>query len=1116
MAGDYSRSSFSALKDFVGVLLQQGHPVTDADWDEFVAVVERRIRAGTVDTIGRAVVPRETPLGFEIRTGPGPSLLIGRGRMYVDGLLAENHGRIDAANPPVFDRARLDGGRAVGVLDEPISPAAGDFLAYDAQPYLPGAPPLPDGAGPHLVYLEVWRREVTPLKDPDLLDPALGGLDTATRWQAVWQVRVLPSLDDAASCATPDGEIEGWQALTAPSAARLTTATIEYEDPDEPCLIPPGGGYRGLENQLYRVEIHSGTTLADARFKWSRENASVGAAIDAFPAADRIRVRRIGRDDVLRFRTGDWVEVTDDRREFAGQAGDLRRAIVDEDSNELRFDDPLSLDLVPTGVGEDTAAARHSRVLRWDQAGQVRLADGSAWEDLDDDPSLGTIPVPPGGQAVVLEAGITVRFAEATAGGPVRPGDHWVFAARTATAAIEVLTDAPPAGEHHHFARLAMVRFPATVEDCRVFWPPEAGTGGDCACTVCVAPEEHNTGQRTIQSAIAELPPGGGTVCLRSGSYVLAASPVVLSGISGVRLRGHGVGTVLTYAGAGGAIRVERGRDVVIDGLAVLAAAPAAGAAMTAAIHLQNCQDVEVTGVTALVAGVGDGQGIGVALRGVALDVTVADCLLIAPSAVAADTAAAEGAAPGYLALAALRVADNLLLGTRHGIRLDGPVLHLGATEVTGNLIFAGEAGISATGAGVPVPAAPGPTGAAPPPIWSAAPLAVHANWIAVTAPEGSGVVSGVPNLRLDANTILGRNAAVEGEAGALIRLVEGLLPVPRPDCRVIGNRLGGCRGPAILVDAPLHALTVQENAIRDCGGPGLASAGRAILETLVFVGNLVERVAGVSVAGTAGGVVASAVLDGRICGNRIEGVGAPGAAATLWAGIAIRGAGTLDISGNSLLGIGAAAIGPQLRVGIWVDPPFTMANIAHNRVVGEVGVAPPGAGFGPFMAIGVFEGSTPGAVTNVAPVPSQLPVLLPLGNAAFVAGLGLAIALPPLTEAQLGIGGNLVHSANPGFAPLVLVAMGEGTGACVFQGNQVRLAAAGAMPALVIASAPRIVAANNVVRRESDADAMQLAAGNFGERPMATVVGNLTFGNIRLDGGALPAAFAPLNVLAP
>ena len=79
MSGDYSRDTFDALRDFAGVFLQQGRAALDADWNEMVAIFERRIRAGTVDTIGRAVVPRETISGFEIQPGPGPTLTIGRG-----------------------------------------------------------------------------------------------------------------------------------------------------------------------------------------------------------------------------------------------------------------------------------------------------------------------------------------------------------------------------------------------------------------------------------------------------------------------------------------------------------------------------------------------------------------------------------------------------------------------------------------------------------------------------------------------------------------------------------------------------------------------------------------------------------------------------------------------------------------------------------------------------------------------------------------------------------------------------------------------------------------------------------------------------------------------------
>jgi len=46
-------------------------------------------------------------------------------------------------------------------------------------------------------------------------------------------------------------------------------------------------------------------------------------------------------------------------------------------------------------------------------------------------------------------------------------------------------------------------------------------------------------------------------------------------------------------------------------------------------------------------------------------------------------------------------------------------------------------------------------------------------------------------------------------------------------------------------------------------------------------------------------------------------------------------------------------------------------------------------------------------------------------------------------------------------------------------------------MPALVIATAERIVASNNVVRRANDTDAMHLEANLFGKDPMATVIGN-------------------------
>jgi len=98
MGADYTRVTFDPRRDHAGVLMQQGRVQVDADWNELVALIDRRLRAETVDIVGPAVVPRETPDGFLVQVGGG-GLTIGPGRMYVDGLLAENHG----AEPDVYD-----------------------------------------------------------------------------------------------------------------------------------------------------------------------------------------------------------------------------------------------------------------------------------------------------------------------------------------------------------------------------------------------------------------------------------------------------------------------------------------------------------------------------------------------------------------------------------------------------------------------------------------------------------------------------------------------------------------------------------------------------------------------------------------------------------------------------------------------------------------------------------------------------------------------------------------------------------------------------------------------------------------------------------------------------
>lgn len=162
MSFDSSRFTFDPWNDYLGVVMQQGRVQLDADWNEWLAQFARRIQAGSMDTMGRAVVPATTPNGFKINAfvdgGGSQHMTIGAGRMYVDGLMVENHGPASSA---LWDSALAEKSGAPAAPP----PVAEIDLDYTAQPYLPNAT-LPKGPGPFLVYLDVWKRAITYLEHP--------------------------------------------------------------------------------------------------------------------------------------------------------------------------------------------------------------------------------------------------------------------------------------------------------------------------------------------------------------------------------------------------------------------------------------------------------------------------------------------------------------------------------------------------------------------------------------------------------------------------------------------------------------------------------------------------------------------------------------------------------------------------------------------------------------------------------------------------------------------------------------------------------------------------------------------------------------------------------------
>lgn len=498
MSGDYSRFSFDPAKRFAAVRMQQGRVQLDSDWNESGDIARERTRLLALDSGGPAWVAwTTTPDAFLIGAiaGPPADLSIGVGRIYVDGRLAE-----------VF---------------------AGEGVTYLNQPFLPAPAPF-DPAAASIVYLDLWEREVSWAEDTDLLDVALGGVDTTTRVQQVWQVKLAPPPQGGAQCGI------NLNAMFPPSAGRLTTSAVAPPAPEDPCILPPLAGYRGIENRLYRVEVQVGGPLGAARFKWSRDNGSIVSRVSQIAVGggqSRVTVNRIGRDEMLRFRINDWVTLTDDHRELNGEAGQMARVVdIDEAARVVVLDRVLPGAGRAFGANAGEIAARNTRLQRWDQRAPLNALDGDGLMTT-------------GAGPIDLEDGVQVGFSTAVAGGVFRVGDHWVFAARTADASVEPLDQEPPRGIAHRYLQLAAIPAGGAPGDCRPPAPRDAG-----CCTIVVQPGQ------SIQAAVDALPQSGGCVCLKTGIHAID-EPVVVTG-DNVTLHGESMGAIVANSRGSGILNL--------------------------------------------------------------------------------------------------------------------------------------------------------------------------------------------------------------------------------------------------------------------------------------------------------------------------------------------------------------------------------------------------------------------------------------------------------------------------------------------------------------------------------------------------------------------------------
>lgn len=421
MKGDFSRWTFRPEAHYHGVLKQQGRVDLDSDWNEQGAILDHRIELEALDVIGQCGTPAGDT-GFIPEPGPNNTLVIPKGRAYVDGLLCENEADIDIRQ----------------------------------QPALPGFV-MPTAVGNYLAYLRVWLRHVTVLDDPEIREVALGGPDTCTREQTIWQVGLIsaPDLTGAGiSCAM---RVPAWDTQILASTGTLAARAQPDPTATDPCTIPATAGYRSLENQLYRVEVHQPGNIGEATFKWSRDNGSVVTQVTGWVtgSTDQITVASTGPDAVLGFAAGQWIELTDDTHELNFLPGTLV---------QLGNVEGLTLTLnTATATGPVNAATfpLNPKVRRWDSPATS--------------PALQKIAV---GSWLNLENGVQVNFGNGT----YRTGDYWLIPARTLTGNVDwpvqnnVPVQMPPKGIHVHYCKLAMVELGAAgwsvSKVCLPIFPP--------------------------------------------------------------------------------------------------------------------------------------------------------------------------------------------------------------------------------------------------------------------------------------------------------------------------------------------------------------------------------------------------------------------------------------------------------------------------------------------------------------------------------------------------------------------------------------------------------------------------------------------------------------------
>lgn len=444
MGADIERESIDPKSNFISRCLHhQGSVLLSSDLNEHGAIFQYYLRQFIIDYVGESW---SVAGGFKISLD-NKKLKIAHGNFYIDGILCRNI--------------------------EDCLYESGNIKSDKLQPYAP-APELANNndeltdliSSDFIVYLECWERHVNSIQRPEIKEIALGGPDASSRMEIVWQVRVLTnnlfgeyaenirialglrkkpdafkenkiSFKDLIN-GDDDKIKETWQSIL--DVFDITSPTLRAwarkpSDANEPCSISADSQYRGFENQLYRVEIHTPGVLDNDNvptFKWSRENASITFKIlpqsvtysnEGEFGKIALAIEKLGPDRRYGLCVGDWVELTNDAIEFGQQVLPLAR-ITNIDAN--LGDLVLSIEEIAT----PKFLTDCTMLRRWDQNSLINDINVTGTIDIKESSENDYDK----GDWILLEHGIKVQFQP---GGNYRHGDYWLIPARVSSGDIE-------------------------------------------------------------------------------------------------------------------------------------------------------------------------------------------------------------------------------------------------------------------------------------------------------------------------------------------------------------------------------------------------------------------------------------------------------------------------------------------------------------------------------------------------------------------------------------------------------------------------------------------------------------------------------------------------------